>query len=83
MRSTVLDVQDALAQDSKAIWERLGAILDTVLDVSRPPLARLGRPKIDPEAVFGHPGRFPSASQHIPEMILSALNRPKSNFRWF
>ena len=79
----VLDAQDAFAQDSKAIWERLGTILDTVLDLSRPPLARPGRPKIDPEAVFGHPGRVPSVSRRIPEMILSALNRPKSNFRWF
>ena len=62
-----LDAPNARGHCSDAVWERPQGGRGTVLDVSWPLLARLGRLKIGLWAPFGRPRAVPSASGRVPE----------------
>ena len=82
---TMLGTPDALGQRSGVVQDRLGTGLGMLLGGARALLACPGRPKIGPRAFFWRPSPFWSASWRVPQMALSAQERPrpKENFTIF
>ena len=81
--STVLGTPDALGQRSGVVQDRLGTGLGMLLDGARALLACPGRPKIGPRVFFWRPSPFWSASWRVPQMALSAQERPRPKFHRF
>ena len=80
-RLTVVVAPHALRRRSGRAWERLGTVPGSLLGVSRPLLARPGRPQIGLGAAFGCPKTVPRASGRVPETALGARTSPRSIFR--
>ena len=79
----MLGVQNALGQRASAAQVRRGPGPETLLEDSRPLLARRGRSKIVPGAAFGRLGAILSVSRRLPGTALSAQNRPRPKFHRF
>ena len=72
-----------LSPGSGTVRKRLGRGPGTLLDVSRPSVARPGRPKIGLGASFGLLQAVPSASGRVPDTAVGAQDGPRLIFRRF
>ena len=72
-----------LSPGSGTVRKHLGRGPGTLLDVSRPSVARPGRPKISLGASFGLLQAVPSASGRIPDTAVGALDGLRLIFRRF
>ena len=82
-RPTMLAAPHALRHRSGRARERLGTVPGSLLGVSRPLLARPGRPKIALGPALARPGRVPNALPRVPETALDAQNQPRPIFHRF
>ena len=72
-----------LSPGTGTVRKRLGRGPGTLLDVSRPSVARPGRPKIGLGASFGLLQAAPSASGRVPDTAVGAQDGPRLIFRRF
>ena len=81
--STVFFAPNMLSPGSGTVRKRLGRVPGTLLDVSRPSVARPGRPKIGLGASFGLLQIVPSAFGRVPDTAVGAQDGPRLIFRQF
>ena len=82
-RPTVLVASHALRHRSGRARGRLGTGPGSLLDVSRPLLARPGRPEIALGPALARPGRVRNASRRAPGTVVDAQNQPRPIFHPF